>query len=85
MPEQGRPDDNAHCINPPAVEKVTWSGFEAKWPAAYDLIRQATMDAKQQQMMLAVDQKNQDVDTVTKTWIDSHDAVWKPWVEAATK
>ena len=79
-------NDNDHCINPPEVEKITWSGFQAKWPAAYDLIKAVKMDAKEQQdMMLAIDQKNQDIDAVVKGWIDSHEATWKPWVEAASK
>ncbi len=78
--------DNAHCINPPEVEKITWSGFPAKWPAAYELIKAVKMNAKDQQaMMLDVDQKNMDIDAVTKAWIDSHEASWKPWVEAAMK
>lgn len=79
-------NDNAHCINPPEVEKIVWSGFQAKWPAAYELIKAAKMDAKeQQQMMLDVDQKSQDIDAVSKAWIESHEAVWKPWIEAAAK
>jgi len=27
-------NDNAHCINPPDVDKIVWSGFAKKWPAA---------------------------------------------------
>jgi glycine betaine/proline transport system substrate-binding protein len=76
--------DPAHCITPPDVDKIVWSGFAKKWPAAYELLKQLTVDAtEQQQMMLAVDKKGQDLDKVTKDWIDSHEALWKPWIDAA--
>ena len=29
-------NDNAHCINPPDVDKIVWSGFGKKWPAAFE-------------------------------------------------
>jgi glycine betaine/proline transport system substrate-binding protein len=34
-------------------------------------------------MMLAVDKKGQDLDTVVKEWVDANEAVWKPWIDAA--
>ena len=76
--------DNAHCIQPPDVDKIVWSGFEQKWPAAYALLKNFTMDAaEQQKMMLAVDKKGEDLDKVTKAWIDAHPDVWQPWIKAA--
>src|SRR5215468_1862952 len=41
--------DNAHCITPPDVDKIVWSGFGAKWPAAYDLLKKLKMNATEQQ------------------------------------
>jgi glycine betaine/proline transport system substrate-binding protein len=76
---------NEHCINPPEVHKVVWKDFKGKWPAAYAFIQQLKMDAaQQQQMMLAVDKKGEDIDAVTKAWIDQNEATWGPWVKAAT-
>ena len=76
--------DNDHCINPPEVHKVLWKGFKDKWPAAYEFLKAFKMDAdQQQQMILAVDKKAQDIDAVTKAWIDSHQDVWQPWVKGA--
>ena len=76
--------DNAHCIQPPDVDKIVWSGFEQKWPAAYAFMKQFTVDASEQQkMMLAVDKKGEDLDKVTKEWIDAHPDVWQPWIKAA--
>ena len=34
-------------------------------------------------MMLRVDKKGEDLDAVTKDWIDHNESVWKPWVQAA--
>jgi ABC-type proline/glycine betaine transport system substrate-binding protein len=34
-------------------------------------------------MMLRVDKKGENLDAVTKEWIDQHESVWQPWVKAA--
>ncbi len=34
-------------------------------------------------MILQVDKKGEDLDKVTKNWIDQHQSVWEPWVKAA--
>jgi glycine betaine/proline transport system substrate-binding protein len=39
--------------------------------------------AEQQKMMLAVDKKGEDLDAVTKAWIDANQATWEPWLKAA--
>jgi len=75
---------NEHCITPPDVDKIVWSGFGAKWPAAYAFLKAFKMDASEQEkMMLAVDKKGEDLDAVVKAWIDKNEAVWKPWVDGA--
>ncbi|WP_315928227.1 ABC transporter substrate-binding protein [Mesorhizobium sp. SP-1A] len=76
----------AHCITPPDVDKIVWSGFGAKWPAAYAFLKAFQMDATdQQKMMLAVDKQGKDLDAVAKAWIDDHESVWQPWIDAAKK
>jgi glycine betaine/proline transport system substrate-binding protein len=75
---------NLHCIEPPGVTKVVWSGFGAKWPAAYAFLKQFSMDAKEQLgMMVRIDKKGEDLDKVTKEWIDAHPQIWEPWMKAA--
>lgn len=77
-------ETNEHCIRPPDVDKVVWSGFGEKWPAAYAFLKEFKVDAAdQQKIMLAVDKNGQDLDTVVKDWVDNNEAVWKPWVEKA--
>lgn len=75
---------NDHCITPPDVDKVVWSGFGEKWPAALELLKQLQVDASvQQKMMLAIDKNGQRIETVVKDWVDSNEAVWQPWIDAA--
>ncbi len=75
---------NEHCINPPEVTKIVWSGFGEKWPAAYEVLKQITMDAKEQELMIfRVERGNEDIDVVVKEWIENHEGTWKPWLDAA--
>jgi glycine betaine/proline transport system substrate-binding protein len=75
---------NEHCITPPNVDKIVWSGFSEKWPAAYALLKAFKMDATQQQeMMLRVDKKGEKIEDVVKEWVDKNEATWKPWIDAA--
>lgn len=76
--------ENEHCINPPEVHKILWKDFPAKWPAAHAFLQQFTMNAaEQQKMMLAIDKNGEDIDAVTKAWIDANQATWEPWLKAA--
>ncbi len=85
LPASASTDEkNKHCIEPPDVDKVVWSGFAKKWPAAYAFLKQFKVNAReQQQMMLRVDKKGEDLDKVTQEWIDKNPDVWEPWVKAA--
>jgi glycine betaine/proline transport system substrate-binding protein len=38
--------------------------------------------AEQEEMMLRVDKKGEKLDDVVKEWVDKHETVWKPWLEA---
>lgn len=73
-----------HCITPPDVDKVVWSGFEEKWPAAFAILKEFRMNTEDQQAMMLRMDNGESLDTVTADWIASNEAVWKPWVEAAT-
>jgi glycine betaine/proline transport system substrate-binding protein len=76
--------DNAHCITPPDVDKIVRTGFEKDWPAAYEFLKHFEVNADdQQKMMLRVDKKGENLDAVTKDWIDQHESVWQPWMKAA--
>lgn len=74
----------AHCITPPDVDKVVWSGFAAKWPAAFEILKEFRMNTEDQQAMMLRMDRGESLDAVTADWIAGNEAVWKPWVEAAT-
>ena len=81
---QGVDARKLHCIEPPDANKIVWSGFGQKWPAAYEFLKQLKVNAaEQQQMMLRIDKKGEDLDAVVKDWIDTHESVWQPWIKAA--
>jgi len=75
---------NEHCITPPNVDKIVWSGFGGKWPVALAFLKAFKMNAtEQQQMMLRVDKKGEKIEDVVKEWVDKNEATWKPWIDAA--
>lgn len=77
-------DTNEHCIRPPDVAKVVWSGFADKWPAAYALLEDFQMSAEEQQkMMLKVDKEGEDLREVVGEWVAANEELWQPWIEAA--
>lgn len=74
---------NEHCIMPPDVNKVVWSGFAEKWPAGHEVLKAFRLSTEdQQQMMLAIEQ-GQSLEAVADGWIAANEAVWRPWVDAA--
>jgi glycine betaine/proline transport system substrate-binding protein len=63
---------------------VTWSGFNDTWPAAGDILANYTMDAgDQQQMMAAVDSRGEDINAVVAAHIDANAAAVDALIKAA--
>jgi glycine betaine/proline transport system substrate-binding protein len=94
--EEGCDDDPKVGPNPNAVHdcgfvqatvnKVAWKGMKDKWPGAYKLMQAYTLTNKDQNaMMLEVDNKGRDAKVVAKEWVDAHEAMWQPWIDAAKK
>lgn len=89
-------EDPAWGPNPNAVNdcdfsatrifKGGWAGMEEKWPAAFEILSNYTLDVSvQQPLMGAVDVDGGKVEEVVATWMAENEAVWKPVVDAATK
>ena len=92
--EQACYDDPSWGLNPDAtfdcdfiethIFKVVWSGFQEKWPAAYEILEAYQLRAEDQQpLMGSIDNENQDIETVIGIWVDENEAIWRPWVDAA--
>lgn len=77
-------DTNEHCIKAPDVNKVVWSGFAEKWPAAHEILKAFQVTTEdQQKMMLDLDSQTGTLESITDAWVAENEAVWKPWVDAA--
>ncbi len=80
------PDATGDCaFEQAAVDKGAWSGMATKWPAAYKVLEQFSLDGKEQSaMVVEIDQQGRDMDAVVGEWMNTHEAVWKPWVQASS-
>ena len=94
--EAGCYDDASVGLNPKAtydcdwergyIKKLAWKGMKDKWPAAHDLLSRYKLRNKDQiPMMNAIDQEGKDTIAVVRAWVDANEAIWRPWVAAATK
>ncbi|MCG6115676.1 MAG: ABC transporter substrate-binding protein [Mesorhizobium sp.] len=73
-------------VEAPETMKVAWSGFEEKWPAAWEFLSAFQMDTSEQEaMMKAIDQDGEPVEDVAAAWVEENTSIWTPWVDAATQ
>lgn len=71
---------------PSRIFKAAWSGFEEKWPAAYEILEAYQLSVGDQQpMMGAIDVDGQSVEEVVAAWMAENEESWKPIVDAATR
>jgi len=79
------PDKTGDCgFAQASIGKIVWKGFKDKWPGAYKLVEQMTIDNNSQNlMMLEIDNKKRKIDEVVAEWIEQNESTWKPWVVAA--
>jgi glycine betaine/proline transport system substrate-binding protein len=79
------PNATADCdFIPTRIFKAAWSGFAETWPAAYEIIDAYRLSTEAQQpLMGAVDVDGRPVEEVAAEWVDSNEAIWRPWVDAA--
>ena len=67
------PNATGDCdFSPTRIFKVTWSGMNDTWPVAGEILAQYTMDAgDQQNMMAAIDGRGEDIDDVVAAFVAS--------------
>ena len=80
------PDATNDCdFLPSRIFKTAWSGLQAKWPAAYEILDNYRLSTEAQQpLMGAVDVDGQPIEEVVAGWMAANEPSWKPVVEAAT-
>ncbi|WP_069301361.1 ABC transporter substrate-binding protein [Neptunicoccus sediminis] len=79
------PNETSDCdFSASRVFKTSWSGFEEKWPAAYEILKNFKLDTETQQpLMGAVDVDGNAVEEVVAEWMAANESSWKPVVDAA--
>jgi glycine betaine/proline transport system substrate-binding protein len=69
---------------PTRIFKVTWSGFGDTWPVAGEILAQYSMDAgDQQNMMAAIDGRGEDINAVVAEFVASKSAEIDAMIAAA--
>lgn len=65
------------------VFKVTWSGFQDKWPAAHDILQAVQIPTSDQQSMMgAIDNNGADLEATIASWMNDNQSLWEGWVAA---
>jgi len=79
------PDAIYDCGTPvEEIKKLMWGGIREKWPAAYRLIRNFTLDNDAQNaMVMKIDVDGEKLEDVIAQWMDDNQDVWRPWVKDA--
>ena len=84
--EESQGKENACGFAQATVNKVAWSGFEGKWPAAFKMLSMMSLtNADQNAGILEVDNKGRDIHEVAAEWLENNQATWTPWIDAAIK
>jgi len=87
-------EDPAWGVNPEAlydcgkpqgwIKKMAWAGGEAKWPCAYEIVRNFTMEgAEVGQLVYEVDVKGRGIEDVAMEWATANEAEWRGWAACA--
>jgi glycine betaine/proline transport system substrate-binding protein len=65
------------------IWKYGWGGMKDKWPVAYNVAKNFTMDTKELGLLAGeVDLQGKSIDDVAAAWVAANEAKWKPWVNA---
>lgn len=64
------------------IKKVGWKEGEAKWPGAYEAVRNFKIDNKTMGNLIAeVDLEGKPIEEVVAKWLADNEAVWKKWTQ----
>ena len=81
-PSWGGNSDMAYDCGKPFgwIKKVGWKGGEAKWPCAYEAIRNFHIENDSIGAMIGqVDLDGKSVDDTVEAWINANQGTWKKW------
>ena len=82
--ESGQERGSACGFQQASVDKIVNKDVATKWPGAYKLMEMISIDnATQNAMIFEIVENKRSVEEVVAEWIDTNEAAWGPWVEAA--
>lgn len=66
------------------IKKMAWAEGEGKWPCAYEIVRNFTMDGKDVgNLVYKVDVDGMRVEDVAMEWATANEATWRGWAACA--
>jgi glycine betaine/proline transport system substrate-binding protein len=66
------------------IKKMAWAEGEAKWPCAYEIVRNFTMDGDEVgNLVYKVDVEGAAVEDVAMEWAQANEAEWRGWAACA--
>ena len=83
-PKWGENPDMAYDCGKPHGEiwKYAWAGMKDKWPVAYKVAKNYTIDAAELNKLSGeVDLEGKTIEDVAAAWVDANEAKWKAWAE----
>ena len=79
----GNPDMAYDCGKPHGdIWKYAWAGMKDKWPVAYKVAKNYTIDAAELNKLSGeVDLEGKTMEDVAAAWVDANEAKWKAWAQ----
>ena len=74
-------DKKYNCGKPHGeIWKYGWGGMKAKWPVAWNMAKNFTMDTKELDLLAGqVDLDGKKLDDVADAWVNANEAKWRAW------
>lgn len=64
------------------IWKYSWKGMKDKWPVAYQIAKNYTMDTKELNSMSGeVDLGGKSIEDVAAAWVAKNEAIWSKWAQ----
>jgi glycine betaine/proline transport system substrate-binding protein len=64
------------------IKKVGWKGGDAKWPGAYQAVRNFKIDnATMGALIVKIDLEGGKLEDVVAQWLKENEATWKTWTQ----
>ncbi|MGH9670668.1 MAG: glycine betaine ABC transporter substrate-binding protein [Terriglobales bacterium] len=67
------------------IWKYANAEMKTKWPVAYNVAKNMTLDAKELGLLGAqADLENKTIEEVAEAWVNANESKWRAWAEAGS-